>query len=158
MIGMRRREFITLVGGVAAVWPLGAQAQPTTNIRLIGFLGMETEAGSAPWVDGLRAGLRDLGYFEGKDIVFEFRYADGKYERLAQLAAELLERKIDVLVTTERLGGAQLKMQRRPFRSSTPAAVTLLPQVLLRASRARAGILLGLLSSTRSSLQNGLSF
>ena len=105
---LKRREFITLLGGAAA-WPLGAQAQPTTNIRLIGFLGMETEAGSAPWVDGLRAGLRDLGYFEGKDIVFEFRYADGKYERLAQLAAELLERKIDVLVTYGTPGGRAAK-------------------------------------------------
>ena len=105
---MKRREFITLIGG-AAVWPLAARAQPPTNARKIGFLGMETETGSAPWVDGLRAGLREHGYVEGKEIAFEFRYADGKYERLAQLAAELLDRKIDVLVTYGTPGGRAAK-------------------------------------------------
>jgi putative ABC transport system substrate-binding protein len=104
-----RREFITLLGGAAAAWTIRAHAEQPTKIRIIGFLGMETEAGSAPWVDGLRAGLRELGYFEGKEIAFEFRYADGKYERLAQLAAELLERKIDVLVTYGTPGGRAAK-------------------------------------------------
>jgi putative ABC transport system substrate-binding protein len=104
---MKRREFILLLG--LGVWPLVARGQSTTNVRIIGFLGMETEAGSAPWVDGLRAGLRDLGYLEGKEIVFEFRYANGKYEQLAQLAAELLERKIDVLVTYGTPGGRAAK-------------------------------------------------
>jgi putative ABC transport system substrate-binding protein len=105
---MRRREFITLLGGAAA-WPLVARAQAPANIRIIGFLGMETKAGSAPWVDGLRVGLRELGYREDQEIAFEFRYADGKYERLAQLATELLERKIDVLVTYGTPGGRAAK-------------------------------------------------
>jgi putative ABC transport system substrate-binding protein len=105
---VKRREFITLLGG-AATWPLAARAQQLTNTRVIGFLGMETETGSAPWVDGLRTGLRELGYHEGKEITFEFRYADGKYERLAQLAAELLARKVDVLVTYGTPGGRAAK-------------------------------------------------
>jgi putative ABC transport system substrate-binding protein len=105
---MKRREFITLLGGAAA-WPLAARAQQLINTRVIGFLGMETETGSAPWVDGLRTGLRELGYHEGKEIAFEFRYADGHYERLAQLAAELLARKVDVLVTYGTPGGRAAK-------------------------------------------------
>jgi ABC-type uncharacterized transport system substrate-binding protein len=109
MSDIKRREFITLIGGAAAAWPLVARAQLSTNIRTIGFLGMETEAGSAPWVAALRAGLRELGYSEGKEIAFEFRYADGKYEHLAQLAAELLEQKIDVLVTYGTPGGRAAK-------------------------------------------------
>jgi putative ABC transport system substrate-binding protein len=110
MFDMRRREFITLLGGAAVVWPIAARGQQTAaNIRIIGFLGMETETGSAPWVDGLRAGLRELGYVEGKNITLEFRYADGKYERLAQLATELLERKVDVLVTYGTPGGHAAK-------------------------------------------------
>jgi ABC-type uncharacterized transport system substrate-binding protein len=102
---LNRREFITLLGSAAAAWPLAARAQQPTNVHLIGFLGTDTASNSVPWVDGLRAGLREFGYFEGKQIVFEFRYAEGRYERLDQLAAELLARKIDVLVTHSTPGG-----------------------------------------------------
>ena len=83
---MRRREFIALLGGAAAAWPLAARAEQLTNLRLIGFLGTDTESNSVPWVDGLRAGLRDFGYYEGRDIAFEFRYAEGKYERLTPVS------------------------------------------------------------------------
>ena len=105
---LRRRQFITLLGGAAAAWPLAARAQQT-NTRLIGFLGTDTESNSAPWVDGLRAGLREFGYYEGKEIMFEFRFAERKYERLAQLATELVERKVDVLVTHSTPGGHAAK-------------------------------------------------
>jgi putative ABC transport system substrate-binding protein len=104
---MRRRDFITLIGGAAA-WPVAARAQQP-NIRLIGFLGTDTESNSLPWVDGLRAGLRGFGYYEGKEIVFEFRFAERKYERLGQLATELVERKVDVLVTHSTPGGHAAK-------------------------------------------------
>jgi putative tryptophan/tyrosine transport system substrate-binding protein len=105
---MRRRAFITLLGSAVAC-PLGARAQAPTKIRTIGFLGTDTASNSVPWLDGLRAGLREFGYFEGKEIVFEFRYAEGKYQRLAQLAAELVDRKIDVLVTHSTPGGRAAK-------------------------------------------------
>jgi putative tryptophan/tyrosine transport system substrate-binding protein len=105
---MRRRVFITLLGGAAA-WPLVARAQQPANIRLIGFLGTDTASNSAPWVEGLRAGLREFGYFEGREVAFEFRFADGQYERLARLAAELVGRKIDVLVTHGTPGGRAAK-------------------------------------------------
>jgi putative tryptophan/tyrosine transport system substrate-binding protein len=105
---VKRREFITLLGGATA-WPLVARAQQPRNIRLIGFLGSDTESVSAPWVAGLRTGLRELGYIEGKDILFEFRYADRRYEQLPQLAAELVERRVDVLVTHSTPGGQAAK-------------------------------------------------
>src|SRR5271170_2014563 len=108
-IGIGRRQFISALGGSAFAWPHVARAQQPTNVRLIGFLGTDTESNSVAWVDGLRAGLREFGYLEGKDIAFEFRYADGKYERLAQLAAELVDRKIDILVTHGTPGGLAAK-------------------------------------------------
>ena len=73
--------------------------QPTAIIARIGFLGVSTPAAWAPRVDAFRAGLRDLGYVEGKNVVIEFRFAEGKYERLPELAAELVRLKVDVIVT-----------------------------------------------------------
>jgi putative tryptophan/tyrosine transport system substrate-binding protein len=73
--------------------------QSTATIARIGFLGVSTPAAWAPRVDAFRAGLRDLGYVEGKNVVIEFRFAEGKYERLPELAAELVRLKVDVIVT-----------------------------------------------------------
>jgi putative ABC transport system substrate-binding protein len=77
---MQRREFITLLGGAAAAWPLAALAQQPERMRRVGIL----HPGSPPdpWLDGLREGLRELGYVEGKDLVFEYRWAEGRSERL----------------------------------------------------------------------------
>ena len=96
---MRRREFITLLGGTAVCWPLPARAQPTNRIARIGFLGSATAAGSAQSVTALREGLNALGYVEGKDIIMEFRWADGKYERLLELVTDLIRLNVEVLVT-----------------------------------------------------------
>jgi putative tryptophan/tyrosine transport system substrate-binding protein len=93
-----RREFVTLLGSAAAMWPLAAWAQPTKVFR-IGFLGPASASATASWVDALRAGLHGLGYQEGKNILFEFRWAEGKDDRLPDLAAELVRLNIDVLVT-----------------------------------------------------------
>ena len=95
---MRRREFITLLGGAAA-WPLPARAQPTNKIARIGFLGSATAAGSAQSVSTLREGLSALGYVEGKNIILEFRWAEGKYDRLLELVTDLICLNVDVLVT-----------------------------------------------------------
>jgi putative ABC transport system substrate-binding protein len=78
---MKRREFITLLGGAAApaiFWPLAARPQPTGKVARIGFLGSATAVGSAKSVEAFRTGLRDLGYVEGKNIVIEFQWAEGK--------------------------------------------------------------------------------
>jgi putative tryptophan/tyrosine transport system substrate-binding protein len=92
---MRRREFITFIGGAVA-WPLAARAQQSKIARIgalyIGIADEET------FQRGLREGLREEGYIEGKDVVFEFRSADGKLDRLPSLAAELVRLKVDVIV------------------------------------------------------------
>jgi putative tryptophan/tyrosine transport system substrate-binding protein len=97
--GMRRREFIALFAGTLATWSLAARAQQAVKIARIGFLGAASASGFANRVEVLRAGLRDLGYVEGKNIVIEFRWADGKYDRLPELAVELARLKLDVLLT-----------------------------------------------------------
>src|SRR5688572_25017896 len=96
---MRRREFVTVVGGAAAAWPLAARAQQPGKMARIGFLGSATAAGSAKSVEALRAGLRDFGHVEGRNIVIEFRWAEGKYDRLSDLVAELIRLNVDVIVT-----------------------------------------------------------
>jgi putative ABC transport system substrate-binding protein len=97
-----RRGLITLLGGgAAAAWPLAASAQQAGKVRRIGFLGSATAAGSAKAVESLRTGLREFGYVEGTNIGIEFRWADGVYDRLPHLVAELISTNVDVLITTE---------------------------------------------------------
>ena len=94
-----RRQFLAAAGALVAA-PLQALAQtPTTTMPRIGFLGVANPAAWAPRVDAFRAGLRDLGYVEGKNILIEFRFAEGQYDRLPVLAAELVRLKVDVIVT-----------------------------------------------------------
>jgi putative ABC transport system substrate-binding protein len=90
---MRRREFITLVSGSAAAWPFVARAQEATKVYRIGFVGLPERP------EAFRAGLRDLGYQEGRNIVIEYRWAEGRYERLPALFAELVRLNVDVIVT-----------------------------------------------------------
>jgi len=94
---MKRREFIAFLGGVAATWPLAASAQ--SKIPRIGFMGNSTAALEANLVDAFREGLREHSYEEGRNIVIEYRWADGKYERFPALVAELIAAKVDVIVT-----------------------------------------------------------
>src|SRR6266542_2124739 len=97
---MKRREFITLLGGAAAAWPLTARAQqPAAKVPRIGFLGNSTAELEANLVGPFRDGLRALGYEEGRNIVIEYRWAEGKYERFPALIAELIALKVDVIVT-----------------------------------------------------------
>jgi putative ABC transport system substrate-binding protein len=96
---MRRRRFITLLGGAAAGWPIGARAQQVGKTHRIGFLGNSTAALEANLVGPFRDGLRELGYEEGRNIVIEYRWADGNYDRFPALVAELLARRVDVIVT-----------------------------------------------------------
>ena len=96
MLDMRRREFITLLGGVAA-WPLAARAQQAA-MPLIGVLSPISVAGAARNIKAFRQGLRDLGYVEGQDIAIEYRFAEGVSEQLTSLAAELVALNPSVIV------------------------------------------------------------
>src|SRR5262245_51613509 len=95
---MRRREFITLLGGAAA-WPLAAGAQQPGKHRTIGFLGAATPSVASQWVAALVERLRELGWIEGRTIAIEYRWAEGRNERLAEIAAEFVRLNVDVIVT-----------------------------------------------------------
>jgi putative tryptophan/tyrosine transport system substrate-binding protein len=96
---MRRRDFIKGFVGSAAAWPLAARAQQPARVARIGILGLASADGAAPYVNAVRSGLRDLGYIEGKNLIIEYRFGDGKYDRLPDLADQLVHLNVDVLVT-----------------------------------------------------------
>ena len=94
---MKRREFITLLGGAAA-WPMAARAQQRPNVPRVGYLFSLAQAESRHLWEACRQGLRELGYVEGQNIFLEARWAEGKYDRLPALVAELEQLKVDVLI------------------------------------------------------------
>jgi putative tryptophan/tyrosine transport system substrate-binding protein len=122
---IRRRQFIALLGGAAAAWPLAARAQQTTS-RSMGWFSLRsadtaTEQGI---LVSFRQGLGQAGYVEGRNLVIEFRFADGQYDRLPALAADLVLRRVDVIVTTAGTGITRVAQ----------AATTTIPIVFATAS------------------------
>jgi ABC-type uncharacterized transport system substrate-binding protein len=107
MFTIRRREFVTLLGG-AAVWPLTARAQQPASPRRVGVLlvGLSPESKEAKQ---LRLGLRDAGYSEGRDLVIEWRSASGDYDRVPALVADLVQSKVDVIVQDSTVGTEMTK-------------------------------------------------
>jgi putative ABC transport system substrate-binding protein len=95
---MRRRDFITLLGVTAAMWPLAARSQQAA-MPVIGFLGGADSVGYRAQIQALRLGLEDHGYVEGRNIAIEYRWAEGNYDRLPALAAELVRLKVAVIIT-----------------------------------------------------------
>jgi putative ABC transport system substrate-binding protein len=112
---MKRREFITALGGAAA-WPLAARAQQTT-MPVIGCGSIES---SVPNIDGLRQGLKESNYLEGQNVTIEFRWAEGQYDRLPALAAELVGRQVTVIVG----GGPPAAMAAKAATTTIPVVFT----------------------------------
>jgi putative tryptophan/tyrosine transport system substrate-binding protein len=106
---MRRREFITLLGGTAASWPCSVSAQSPPRRPLIGFLGAISKSAGARYYGGFALGMRELGYLEGHDYGFEDRYGDGDVSRLPLLAEELVRLNPDVIVAGSTPGALAAK-------------------------------------------------
>jgi putative tryptophan/tyrosine transport system substrate-binding protein len=96
---IERRKFLATLGGAAAAWPLAARAQQPAKAPIIGFLGADRAVAQRPWVDAFVQRLRELGWIEGRTVVIEYRWAEGRTERYAEIAAEFVRRKVDIIVT-----------------------------------------------------------
>src|SRR5262245_5351098 len=100
MFNLGRRGFIALIGGVVA-WPLAARAQqPPGKVPSIGFLGTTTASAWGPWTAAFVQRLRELGWIEGRNLAIEYRWAEGRDERFVEIAAEFVQLKVDVIVTS----------------------------------------------------------
>jgi putative ABC transport system substrate-binding protein len=106
---MRRREFIALLGGGVAGWPLAARAQHVRRVPTIGFLGVGTSSGAGQWVGAFVQRPHELDWIDGRTIAVEYRWAEGRYEHAAEIAAEFVQRKVDVIVTSGTAGAVAAK-------------------------------------------------
>ena len=95
-----RREFITLLGGAAAIWPLAVRAQPPGRVPTIGLLGGATASAESQRTAAFAQRLRELGWIEGRTVTIEYRWAEGRIARLAEIAAEFVSVKVDVILAT----------------------------------------------------------
>jgi putative tryptophan/tyrosine transport system substrate-binding protein len=131
---VKRRKFITLLAGAASAWPLATRAQQAP-VPIVGFLSSLTESNSTHLVGAFLEGLRKSGFVEGQNVAIEYRWAEGRYDRLASLAADLVARRVTVLIST---GGG-------PTVVAAKAATTSIPVVFITGTDpVRAGIVASL--------------
>jgi putative ABC transport system substrate-binding protein len=97
---MRRRDFIKVIAGSAAAWPLAARAQQPAKLPTIGFLGQSTRSAASEWVAAFVQRLRELGWIENRTVAIVYRWAEGSDERFADIATEFVRLKVDVIVTS----------------------------------------------------------
>src|SRR6516164_374614 len=96
---IRRRKFLATLGGAAAAWPLAARAQQSGKLPTIGYLGASTPSLDSHRVGAFVQRLRELGWIEGRTVTIEYRWSEGRTERFAEIAAEFVQLKVDVIVT-----------------------------------------------------------
>jgi putative tryptophan/tyrosine transport system substrate-binding protein len=106
---MKRRAFMTLIGGTAAAWPLAAHAQQSDKLPTIGLLGSTTPSAESQRITAFMQRLRELGWIEGRNVTIEYRWAEGRRERFAEITAEFVQHKVDVIVASSTSGALPAK-------------------------------------------------
>jgi putative ABC transport system substrate-binding protein len=144
VVPVRRRDFIKFILGSAVAWPLPSDAQQGATVYRIGYLGAASRAEYAREIEALLNGLRQLGYEEGKNITIEYRFAEGDYDRLPALAAELVTSKIDILLTHSTPGARAAKQATSTVPSVVMAAADLVSSGLVPSIARPSGNLTGL--------------